>query len=106
MDKQVCVSISKIDSGHYYAYIYDAPIKKWFKFNDIHVTEEQKERVLTEAYGGKGTANAYLLIYVKDDIFKKETNLMQPLRTYRTSDHRAEYLNDGYGCLLSEQQRE
>lgn len=27
------------ESGHYYTYIYNPLLKRWFKFNDIHVTE-------------------------------------------------------------------
>lgn len=33
------------NSGHYYTYIKDFSLNKWFKFNDIHVTEITKEKV-------------------------------------------------------------
>lgn len=33
------------NSGHYYTYIKDFSLNKWFKFNDIHVTEISKEKV-------------------------------------------------------------
>lgn len=56
------------------------------KFNDIHVTEEKEEVVLKEAAGGKGNTNAYLLIYVREDIYNQDSNYMIPLRAYRTSE--------------------
>lgn len=75
--------LQKIDSGHYYAYIRDFKLAKWFKFNDIHVSEEKREKVMQDAIGTKPGVNAYLLIYVREDRFNKE--LQNPLRTYRIS---------------------
>jgi len=72
------------------------------KFNDIHVEDVPKEKVFQDAYGGKGVVNAYLLIYVKEETFKKELNLMHPLRTYRISQFKSEYLTDGYGAMLND----
>lgn len=47
--------------------------------------EVPKEKVFQDAYGGRGVVNAYLLIYVREETFRKELNLMHPLRTYRIS---------------------
>lgn len=42
----------KAESGHYYSYLFNFELNKWFKFNDIHVVEETNEgRILQEAYG-------------------------------------------------------
>eukprot|EP01022_Parablepharisma_sp_SALTPOND_P028630 TRINITY_DN71294_c1_g1_i1.p1 TRINITY_DN71294_c1_g1~~TRINITY_DN71294_c1_g1_i1.p1 ORF type:complete len:596 (-),score=87.21 TRINITY_DN71294_c1_g1_i1:3189-4976(-) len=53
------------ESGHYYAFIFDAGKKKWRRYNDEEVTEETEENVFKEAIGdGKSPASAYFLIYV------------------------------------------
>ncbi|KAM3127725.1 hypothetical protein pb186bvf_020157 [Paramecium bursaria] len=63
------------ESGHYYTYIYNPLLKKWFKFNDIHVTEVQEDKVLKDAYGdGKQKMNAYCLIYQKANLFENTQN--------------------------------
>jgi ubiquitin carboxyl-terminal hydrolase 25/28 len=55
------------DTGHYYAYIYNPYTSKWYKFNDIHVTEVLEDKVMKDAYGdGKSKTNAYCLIYHKE----------------------------------------
>ena len=65
------------DSGHYYDLI-KGPNKKWYKFNDIFVTEFKEEDIPKEAFGEKEISeedsskekesiknNAYILIYKK-----------------------------------------
>ena len=65
------------DSGHYYDLI-KGPDKKWYKFNDIFVTEFKEEDIPKEAFGEKEISeedsskekeriknNAYILIYKK-----------------------------------------
>jgi ubiquitin C-terminal hydrolase len=65
------------DFGHYYDLI-KGPDNKWYKFNDISVSEFKEEDIPREAYGEKeifdedsykekenGKNNAYILIYTK-----------------------------------------
>ena len=53
--------IGTINGGHYYSYCYNANFKKWYNFNDEHVTEITEETVLN-------SKNAYILFYQKADI--------------------------------------
>jgi ubiquitin carboxyl-terminal hydrolase 25/28 len=54
------------NSGHYYAFIYNNRTGKWYKFNDIYVSEVSEEKVLKDAYGdGRSRTNANCLIYHK-----------------------------------------
>lgn len=56
------------ESGHYYTYIYNPLVNKWFKFNDINVTVVPEDKVLRDAFGdGKQKMNAYCLVYVKEN---------------------------------------
>lgn len=57
----------KIDSGHYYTYIYERTSKKWFKYSDINVSEEKEETVLKYAYG-HGNSSAYCLMYLNESV--------------------------------------
>ncbi|CAD8113472.1 unnamed protein product [Paramecium sonneborni] len=91
------------NSGHYYTYIKDFRLNKWFKFNDIHVTEETKQKVFQDAFGVKPGINAYLLIYVKNEVVQEE--LKQPRRMYKTSQEK-DFLQDSYGGFLSKVQIE
>ena len=72
------------DFGHYYDLI-KGPDGKWYKFNDINVSEFKEEDIPEEAYGEKeimeeegskdeetGKNNAYILIYKKIDFDKNE----------------------------------
>jgi len=65
------------DFGHYYDLI-KGPDNKWYKFNDINITEFREEDIPKEAFGEKeendddsyrekesGKNNAYILIYTK-----------------------------------------
>ena len=67
------------DFGHYYDLI-KGPDGKWYKFNDISVSEFKEEDIAKEAYGEKdiydedsskekesGKNNAYILFYKKTD---------------------------------------
>ncbi|CAD8202909.1 unnamed protein product [Paramecium octaurelia] len=91
------------DCGHYYTYIKDFGLNKWFKFNDIEVQEVTKEKVFYDAFGKNKGENAYLLIYIKVDIMEKD--LQSQMRTYRTSSS-FQYLQDTYGSFLNNKQRE
>lgn len=45
MDKPVYFYILLLDSGHFYTYIKDFGFDKWFKFNDMNVNVETKQKV-------------------------------------------------------------
>ncbi|CAD8153581.1 unnamed protein product [Paramecium pentaurelia] len=95
------------DAGHYFAYIYNLDDQKWYYFNDIHVHEEIEQNVLKNAYGDQSNSkSAYLLQYVKEDNAKFAQNSMVKLKVFSTSEDQKRYLTDGYGLLLSQQQRE
>ena len=59
--------------GHYYSIIYSGEfgtLGKWYKFNDISVTESSFDKVETDSFGGISGENnygssAYMLIYQK-----------------------------------------
>ncbi|CAD8097227.1 unnamed protein product [Paramecium primaurelia] len=91
------------NSGHYYTYIKDFRLNKWFKFNDIRVTEETREKVFQDAIGVKPGINAYLLVYLKDELVQEE--IKYPKRLYKTSTEQ-DYLQDTYGSFLNQNQIE
>ncbi|CAD8115843.1 unnamed protein product [Paramecium sonneborni] len=101
--QSILIHDGQANSGHYYSYIRDFHLEKWFKFNDAHVGIETKEKVFQDAFGMKTGVNAYLLIYARIDILKQE--LEYPMRTYRISSEKG-YLNDKYGSFLNYMQRE
>ncbi|CAK77957.1 unnamed protein product (macronuclear) [Paramecium tetraurelia] len=95
------------DAGHYYAYIYNLDDQKWYYFNDINVHEEVEQNVLKNAFGDQSNSkSAYLIQYVKEDNAKFAQNSMVKLKLFSTSEDTKKYLTDGYGLLLSKQQRE
>ncbi|CAD8158155.1 unnamed protein product [Paramecium octaurelia] len=95
------------DAGHYYAYIYNLDDQKWYYFNDINVHEEIEQNVLKNAFGDQtNSKSAYLIQYVKEDNAKFAQNSMVKLKSFSTSEDTKKYLTDGYGLLLSKQQRE
>ncbi|CAD8199682.1 unnamed protein product [Paramecium octaurelia] len=101
--QSVLIHEGMANSGHYYTYIKDFRLNKWFKFNDIRVTEETREKVFQDAIGVKPGINAYLLIYVKDEFVQEEVKF--PKRLYSTSTEK-DYLQDSYGSFLSQSQNE
>ncbi|CAD8145218.1 unnamed protein product [Paramecium octaurelia] len=97
------------DAGHYFAYIYNFDDKKWYLFNDIHVQEETEQNVFKYAFGDQqNSKSAYLIQYVKDEKTKQNQNQNQHVkqRLYSTSQNISTYLQDGYGKLLSEKQKD
>jgi hypothetical protein len=73
----ITIHFGVVDFGHYYNII-KGPDKKWYKFNDIYVSEFKEEDIPKEAFGDKeileedsykekekGKKNAYILIYRK-----------------------------------------
>ncbi|CAK60951.1 unnamed protein product (macronuclear) [Paramecium tetraurelia] len=101
--QSILIHDGQANSGHYYTYIKDFRRETWFKFNDIHVGVETKEKVFQDAFGMKTGVNAYLLIYARIDIVKQE--LESQIRSYRISSEQG-YLNDKYGSFLNYMQRE
>ena len=75
------------DFGHYYDII-KGPDNKWYKFNDINISEFKEENIPGEAYGEKdysedddssgekdnGRRNAYILFYTKKTYKKDISN--------------------------------
>ena len=54
------------ESGHYYSFIFDRKIDKWWRFSDVNVSPEVEATVMTESFGGMNDSHktAYCLIYI------------------------------------------
>ena len=57
-------------SGHYYNFIKNFSNDTFWRYNDISVSEVSPDTVFEEAKGGKGTINAYCLVYISEDIYQ------------------------------------
>ncbi|NXB78804.1 UBP28 hydrolase, partial [Donacobius atricapilla] len=66
----VLVHEGQANAGHYWAFIYDQPRKRWLKYNDILVTESSWEELERESFGGLRNASAYCLMYISDQLFR------------------------------------
>ncbi|NWI06457.1 UBP28 hydrolase, partial [Tichodroma muraria] len=64
----VLVHEGQANAGHYWAFIYDQPQKRWLKYNDILVTESSWEELERESFGGLRNASAYCLMYISDQV--------------------------------------
>lgn len=64
----VLVHEGQANAGHYWAYIYDQPRKRWLKYNDISVTESSWEELERDSFGGSKNASAYCLMYISDKV--------------------------------------
>ncbi|NXS02686.1 UBP28 hydrolase, partial [Oxylabes madagascariensis] len=64
----VLVHEGQANAGHYWAFIYDQPRKRWLKYNDILVTESSWEELERESFGGLRNASAYCLMYINDQV--------------------------------------
>ncbi|XP_058675163.1 ubiquitin carboxyl-terminal hydrolase 28 isoform X2 [Ammospiza nelsoni] len=64
----VLVHEGQANAGHYWAFIYDQPRKRWLKYNDISVTESSWEELERESFGGLRNASAYCLMYISDQV--------------------------------------
>uniref|UniRef100_A0A0K2V7C5 Ubiquitin specific peptidase 25 [Ovis aries] n=1 Tax=Lepeophtheirus salmonis TaxID=72036 RepID=A0A0K2V7C5_LEPSM len=60
----VMVHEGYVDSGHYWAYVYDHKRKTWLKFNDNSVNETTWDELFKESVGGHSNTSAYSLVYV------------------------------------------
>ncbi|NXF73310.1 UBP28 hydrolase, partial [Sclerurus mexicanus] len=99
----VLVHEGQANAGHYWAFIYNQPRKKWLKYNDISVTESSWEELERESFGGLRNASAYCLMYISDQVscvgadedegpeaglFQKEVEALFPeLRCYIQEDN-------------------
>uniref|UniRef100_A0A8U7P0L3 ubiquitinyl hydrolase 1 n=1 Tax=Corvus moneduloides TaxID=1196302 RepID=A0A8U7P0L3_CORMO len=90
----VLVHEGQANAGHYWAFIYDQPRKRWLKYNDIWVTESSWEELERESFGGLRSASAYCLMYINEDEgpearqFQKEVEALSPeLRHYIQEDN-------------------
>lgn len=64
----VLVHEGQANAGHYWAFIYDQPRKRWLKYNDIWVTESSWEELERESFGGLRNASAYCLMYISEQV--------------------------------------
>ncbi|NXF09286.1 UBP28 hydrolase, partial [Smithornis capensis] len=99
----VLVHEGQANAGHYWAFIYNQPQKRWLKYNDISVTESSWEELERESFGGLRNASAYCLMYISDQVsragadedegpeagqFQKEVEALSPeLRHYIQEDN-------------------
>jgi hypothetical protein len=60
--------------GHYWLLLYDAPRKRWLKYNDSLVIPVSEDQVFQDTTGK--TFNAQSLIYVQSDKLESLTNVM------------------------------
>ncbi len=61
----VLVHEGSMESGHYWAYVFDHNAEVWLKFNDNTVTEATWQELQKESVGGHYNTSAYSLIYVQ-----------------------------------------
>jgi len=64
----ICVHDGNANSGHYFAFIFDRFNKKWWRYNDIKITEIEDEEVMKQAEGGHSWLTAQWLVYVEESI--------------------------------------
>ncbi|XP_074705121.1 ubiquitin carboxyl-terminal hydrolase 28 isoform X5 [Strix aluco] len=99
----VLVHEGQANAGHYWAFIYDQPRRRWLKYNDISVTESSWEELERDSFGGLKNASAYCLMYISDQVsrlaaaedegseagqFQKEVEALPPeLRHYIQEDN-------------------
>ncbi|NWI97093.1 UBP28 hydrolase, partial [Pitta sordida] len=99
----VLVHEGQANAGHYWAFIYNQPQKRWLKYNDISVTESSWEELERESFGGLRNASAYCLMYISGQVsppgadedegpeagqFQKEVEALSPeLRHYIQEDN-------------------
>lgn len=62
----VLLHTGSLEKGHYFALIKDVADGSWYRFDDEKVTllgDEELDRELRKAYGGRGSTSAYMLLY-------------------------------------------
>ncbi len=60
----VMVHEGSVNSGHYWAYVFDHARGVWLKFNDNTVNEATWDELQRESVGGHSNASAYSLVYL------------------------------------------
>jgi polyhydroxyalkanoate synthesis regulator phasin len=80
----VIVHEGEASFGHYWLLLFDAPNKRWLKYNDSLVTVVPEEQVFADTTGK--TFNAQSLIYVESDKLESLTSVL-----VRSSHYRAKY---------------
>ncbi|XP_060106495.1 ubiquitin carboxyl-terminal hydrolase 28 [Heteronotia binoei] len=65
----VLIHEGQANAGHYWAYIYNHPRKRWLKYNDISVTDASWEELERDSFGGLRNASAYCLMYINETLF-------------------------------------
>ena len=82
----VLVHSGHMHGGHYQAYISPKDGRTWFKFDDATVTEVSEDCAVTDHFGGKNDkrfwleqshkdTSAYMLLYVRDDMWDSICNV-------------------------------
>lgn len=98
------------ESGHYYAYIHDKTYKKWRKYNDRQVTDEDRSNIFPPPESAKAApilSNAYCLIYTKKEdsvCFKPGTQSMM-LTKELSADSYYQLIPETLGKLVNEDNR-
>lgn len=70
------------ENGHYYAYVYDRVLKRWWKLNDHQVSMELEQDVFRVAFGdGIAQANACNMFYISKHIADQIDKYQRPLFT-------------------------
>lgn len=70
------------ENGHYFAYVYDRVLRRWWKLNDHSVSMELEEDVFRTAFGdGVSQANACNMFYISKHIADQIDKYSKPLFT-------------------------
>eukprot|EP00826_Nyctotherus_ovalis_P056856 TRINITY_DN7755_c0_g1_i15.p1 TRINITY_DN7755_c0_g1~~TRINITY_DN7755_c0_g1_i15.p1 ORF type:complete len:771 (+),score=212.17 TRINITY_DN7755_c0_g1_i15:500-2812(+) len=98
------------ESGHYYAYIYDKTHKKWRKYNDRQVTDEDRDNIFPPPQNTKPApilSSAYCLIYTKkeDSVHSKPGTQSMMLCKELSVDSYYELIPEALGRLVNEDNR-
>ena len=91
----VMVHEGSVDSGHYWAYVFDHRRKVWLKFNDNAVNEASWEELAKESMGGHSNTSAYSLVYI-------DTSKPELLMNSCLGETREERMEQGELELLAE----
>eukprot|EP01061_Rhynchopus_euleeides_P036471 TRINITY_DN6147_c0_g4_i1.p1 TRINITY_DN6147_c0_g4~~TRINITY_DN6147_c0_g4_i1.p1 ORF type:complete len:1226 (+),score=433.69 TRINITY_DN6147_c0_g4_i1:192-3869(+) len=97
----VLVHSGHMHGGHYQAYISPNDGSKWFKFDDTTVAEVSKDCAVTDHFGGKNETrfwleqshkdtSAYMLLYVRDDMWDSICSVSADVPADLESEFRAE----------------
>jgi hypothetical protein len=70
------------DAGHFYCYIRDALQKTWSRISDNYVQSGLSEQEVLSSAQGRADIfeSAYVLIYVKNEVFSTDNGVYSALR--------------------------